>query len=394
MPTTKTFRIVAALALLALPLSAAEQTVDDVIAKHIAARGGQEAWRAIDSLRLTGTFQAFSRTNPFTLHRLQDGRYHMDHMLGDKTVVAGFDGDDAWWDNRWLQAGAQPITGADRAVFDRELDFPNPFFDHAERGHTVTFAGEDEVEGETLLRLDVTRADESQETWYLHPETYLEVFRDSPGSDFGRPMTQRTFFDDFREVGDVKIPFYTETQWYTRYRVMEVHDAEVGVAVDEGIFRRPAPPGMENFQDLAGTWNVKAERRNGPQGPFQESEQTSELSLLLGGAMIEERTTTARGTDIIRTLSYDRGREIYRMTTVDSRDGMMDVQIGGRDDAGAIVVSNADTGTSVDRFGTTVFQRTTLAGDDETMTVQTEVSIDGGESWFVVGRSTYTRAAE
>ena len=40
-------------------------SAEDVIAAHIAAKGGADAWAAIDSLKLTGDFTAFSRISPF-----------------------------------------------------------------------------------------------------------------------------------------------------------------------------------------------------------------------------------------------------------------------------------------------------------------------------------------
>ena len=50
------------------PASAAhhEATAEEVIAKHIEAKGGRDAWNAIDSLKLTGEFTSFSKISPFT----------------------------------------------------------------------------------------------------------------------------------------------------------------------------------------------------------------------------------------------------------------------------------------------------------------------------------------
>ena len=67
--------------------------------------------KAVQSMKITGQFTAFSKIRPFTLHRKRDLRYHMDHTLGDKPVVIGFDGKTAWWDNHWLQEGAQAVGG-------------------------------------------------------------------------------------------------------------------------------------------------------------------------------------------------------------------------------------------------------------------------------------------
>ena len=49
--------------------TAAAMTVEEVIAKHVAAHGGTEALAAIQSMKITGQYQAFSQIAPFTLIR-------------------------------------------------------------------------------------------------------------------------------------------------------------------------------------------------------------------------------------------------------------------------------------------------------------------------------------
>ena len=114
---------VSILALASVPASAI--TVEEVIAKHIEARGGREGWDAVRSMRATGQFTAFSKVAPFTLVRERDDHYHLDHTLNGKKVVVGHDGEIAWWENLWFQAGAKPLSGADLAQYTREFDFVN-----------------------------------------------------------------------------------------------------------------------------------------------------------------------------------------------------------------------------------------------------------------------------
>ena len=96
-----------AVAVFGLPVASA--TVEEVIAKHIEAHGGQEKWDAVETMKITGDFTAFSKVAPFTLHRKRETNYHLDHMLGDREVVIGYDGKTAWWDNRWMGEGARHV---------------------------------------------------------------------------------------------------------------------------------------------------------------------------------------------------------------------------------------------------------------------------------------------
>ena len=377
---------------LALPATAL--TVDEVVAKHIDARGGKEAWQSVGNVKVTGSFTAFSQINPFTLNRATDGRYHLDHMLGDKLVVIGWDGETAWWENHWFQEGAQEISGVDHAVVIRDIEYPlTPFFHLEEAGHKVKLLGESDVEGTKTLGIELTRADGSTETWFLDPDTFLEVARDSPGSDFGQPMSQRTFFDAFETVGDsaAVMPHYVETQWYTRHRVMEVESVETGVDIADDLFRMPAPLGMAPVLAMAGTWNVAVERRQRPDSPWSSSTATSTITAELGRAMLREEMASENAAHV-RTLSFDRFRKHYVLTWINDQTAFLDVLHGTLED-GAITLDNQETGTTLDMFGMNLNGRVTIKDvSDGGFTLEHETSIDGGENWFQDIKLTYTPA--
>ena len=84
----KTHAVLTALAtLFAIIPTAGAATLKEVVARHIAAHGGQKNWDAIHSMRITGSFTAFSEISPFALHRKRDDRYHLDHVHDKKTVI-------------------------------------------------------------------------------------------------------------------------------------------------------------------------------------------------------------------------------------------------------------------------------------------------------------------
>lgn len=387
--------VLAVALILAGGLPASGLTVDEVVAKHIEARGGDEAWRAVGNVKVTGSFTAFSQINPFTLNRTADGRYHLDHMLGDKLVVIGWDGETAWWDNHWFQEGAQAIAGPDRAVLTRDIEYPlTPFFHLEEAGHQVKLLGDADIEGTKTLGIELTRADGSVETWYLDPETFLEVARDSPGSDFGQAMTQRTYFDAFESVGDTGavMPHYVESQWYTRHRVMEVASVEAGVDVADTLFRMPAPVGMGPVLSMAGEWHVAIEQRQRPDMPFSSSTATSTITAELGRAMLREEMTTENAAHV-RTLTFDRFRKRYVLTWINNQTALLDVLRGTIED-GVITLDNQETGTTLEMFGMILHGRVTIkdigAGGFK---LEHETTIDGGENWFQDIKLTYTPAS-
>jgi hypothetical protein len=370
--------------------------LDKVVARHVEAKGGRAAWDAVTSMKVTGTFRAFSKEAPFTLQRKRERMYHMDHVQNGRMIVIGFDGEQAWWDNHWLQEGAQPITQEpDLHALMREIPMATDLFDYADRGARAKLVEESEVEGIPAIAIELTWPDETVDTWYLDPETHLELARQSPGSDFGQPMPMLTFFDDFRAVGGVQIPHRVESQWYTRDRVMTVEQVQLNIELEDELFRMPAPTGMGPFVGLAGKWKVKMETRQQPGAPWQESTRDAEVESRLGGAMLGESFTTGSGGEYIWTLSYDRFKKLYRYTQINNSTTHLDVREGDFDDDGKLMLTNVGTGTVWEGFGMTFHTRITLfdLGASEFKT-HTEISTDGGENWFLAAKQEYTRPAE
>lgn len=377
--------------LTAIPVSA--QTLDEVVQRHIDAHGGKAAWQSVQSLRLTGSFTAFSETRPFTLVRGPARQYLFDRNEGDKRVIAGYDGNDAWWINPWYGFDwALPITGADRVAFERDLDLPTPFFDYQELGHALELKGMVDYEGEQLLQVDLTRSDGSTEQWYLDPATCLEKVRVSPGSDFGTAVPQRTYFDDFRSVGKLVLAHAIESQWYSRDRMMEIEQVERDVPIDPELFAFPAPTGMAQLQTMIGDWQVAVEQRMGPRSPWTESTRHTTINGLVRGALLEERSVTGDGYELVTTLSYDRYRDHYNLTELNGLTTHLNVMHGLFED-GRLSLSDVETGTTWELNGRTINQRTSFFDITEHgFHCEREISFDGGESWILLQKATYTRA--
>ena len=384
--------VYAVVALLATGLGASgalAMTADELIAKHVEARGG-DAWKSVAGLTLEGDFTAFSKVHPFVQYRTGDGHFYMDHILDDKQVVLGYDGVDPWWVNGWFGTWATRVTGLDRSVFMQDVDFPNVWF-HIDDTYQVEYKGEGDLDGMSSLMLHLTRPDGWEETWHFDPDSYLELGRETTGSDFGRPSEQLTIFDDFRDVDGLQIPHYVESQWYTRNRVWEVHKATVNGTIDNSLFTMPGPTGMDLFSQLAGTWNVKVESRQQPQAPFTESERTAEATSRLRGAMLELAYTTEDARNVMAQLSYDRFNEMYRLATIDDTTTYMDVQEGKLEE-GVLTVSNQETSTYFETFGFTIKERTTFKElSADAFQVEVESSMDGGENWFVSSKLSFER---
>lgn len=378
-----------ALSMLAVQASAA--TLEEVIANHIEARGGAN-WDGIRTMQISGSYTAFSETHPFTVQRKRDRKYLLDLVMLGSQQQLGFDGETAWS----ARAGDPSLMqGLDRSILMRDVDFATPLFDYEERGFTAKLLGEVDFDAGKAIGIELVRPDESVETWYLDPVTFLERGAVSPATDYLGETRRTTYFDDFRDVEGVKVPFYAEAQWLTRNRVVEVDEVVTNVEIDDAAFVMPPPLGMASLQSLAGSWVVTVAQRRGPEDEWQESNRESTIEPLMRGGLIEERLVTEDGTPVVRTLSYDKFNKRYRVTQIDGRNNHMDIQEGVEGDDGRILVSNLETGTARSRRGTPIHGRIAFFDiEEDSFKIEYETSSDGGESWFLGQKAEYARKSE
>jgi len=159
--------------------SAAELTLEQVIAKHVEARGGADRWKAIESLAIRGSMTQLSLAGSFTLWLGRHDKYVLESKQHGQTITVGYDGVTAWRGNRGDPGVARRLGGVERGMIVRDADFPTPFFASDERGYLLKLLGQRDLDGKPAIAIEVKRPDGYAETWYLDPVTFVDIGRDS-----------------------------------------------------------------------------------------------------------------------------------------------------------------------------------------------------------------------
>jgi hypothetical protein len=376
---------------------AATPTVDQLVARHLEAKGGAEALAGLRTLEATGTLFMFSEPEPFTLWRARPDRVRLDSAMLGLPVIESYDGEAGW--ARQPPAGTDwplPMTPPELTAAQAMADFDTPLIGYAEKGHTVTLAGREDFDGVDAWRLEVERAEGFAETWFLDAETHLEAGKIGPAHDFGRPAEARTWFDDFRPVAGVMIPHVVESEYFIRHRRLVIETIEPNPELPADLFAMPLLEGMTKLAPMAGEWQVKVEFKPFPPAPWQEQgTTTSKLTALHGGAALHEEiavTAGGRTTRSLVTWSWDRFAERYRVAVLDDFTSHLNVFEGDWGEDGHVVLSNAGTGTRRPGEGEPLTERIVLSGvTADGFTVEYQHTPDGGESWAGSLRLTYTR---
>ena len=237
--------------LLLAPLGADAEEVDaaEVVARYLKARGGAENWRGVDTLELTGIYSAFSFYEPFRLIRKRGDWYRLDYVVLSSPAVRARDGEGPWGqDPLLLPEAARIAEDPYKTQLERESLFGLALLDHESRAIAVELIGEGEVEGQPTVDLRLTFPGEREEIWHLDAESWLEVAVDAQIWDHTQsadPIHRRTFFDDFRPVEGLMLPFQVDHEFGARLEAMTVHEVRVNPDLDDAEFAAPPAPPTE-----------------------------------------------------------------------------------------------------------------------------------------------------
>lgn len=217
--------------------AAGAQTLDEVLAKHAAAHGGLDKWRAVNSLTITGTQVMFSEASPFLYEfRRPDLSRFEQMMLGQKMTI-GHDGKVTWWIHPIFEITKPTAVTDTGAVLARHAaEFESPLIDAAAKGNKVELLGKDAVDGQPALKLKVTRKDGFEETWYLDPSTHLELARLDTTLDLPEAKERWTYYSDFRAVEGLVIAHRQDQEYSIRHVSLTVEKVQVNPEIEAGRF--------------------------------------------------------------------------------------------------------------------------------------------------------------
>jgi outer membrane lipoprotein-sorting protein len=226
-------------------------TADQVVEKNVAARGGLEAWRKIQTMIWIGhveTSRGALPSVPFVmqLKRPNKTRFEVDSM-GERTVRA-FDGQHGWKVKpaRNGDAGIKPYTQQEVTFAFRAQLIDGPLIDYQAKGNKVELEGVDEVEGHRAYRLKVELASGETDHVWVDAGTFLDLRYDRPSyGSAGAPATVSLFYRDYKTIDDVQIPGVVETgagPGQTPDR-MVIDRIMLNPAMDDRTFVAPGGPG-------------------------------------------------------------------------------------------------------------------------------------------------------
>ena len=242
-----------ALSCAALPFSALAQSrapalpTETIIQKHIAARGGLAAIKAIHTLRMTGTMRpvGFDVRLDYDETIARPGKVRIDATIQGLTIVQSWDGSGGWQIQPFQgRKDPEALSEDDTKSLVEEADFEGPLIDAAAKGARIENLGVIDVDGAPAYALRATLKNGDQQTYYIDPDQFLTVRITTRQVLRGSETFTRNDFGDYEKIDGVYFPMeISQADGAGQVQQRITYDKIVANApVDDATFARPHIP--------------------------------------------------------------------------------------------------------------------------------------------------------
>ena len=224
----------------ATPSPMAEQIVD----RHVAARGGIEKLRALQTLRQEGRISAGADRNGLVMREIKrPGKIRFEFTVQGVTSVFASDGQRGWKVNP-LEGEMAPRSLPEEALTDarEQADIDGPLVDWKSKGSRIELAGHEIVGGHDAWKLKVTLKSGGVLTAWVDVKSANLVRTEATRLVRGRRVLVEMTLGDYRKTGGILFAHRVEVRAAGRPQVTRivVDKVEVNPPLSDARF---SPPG-------------------------------------------------------------------------------------------------------------------------------------------------------
>lgn len=251
-----------AASLAAAPNNAASKTnlsAAEIVNKNVEASGGLQAWRAVQTMSLSGSMGVGGNQRatlavplpegqkrgmilpprpekemevPFVMELARPHKQRFELVFNGQTAVQVYDGANGWKLRPFLnRLEVEPFTAEETRIASTEADLDGYLIDYGAKGTKIELVGVEKVEERDAYKVKLTmKGGKSLHVW-IDARTFLETkIEAQPRRLDGTYHPVEVYYSDYRLVNGLQIPFVLET------RVLPVSKTAMG-------FRdTPVPP--------------------------------------------------------------------------------------------------------------------------------------------------------
>jgi hypothetical protein len=260
----------------------------EIVEKNVAARGGLQAWRAVETMTLTGRMGAGGNQRatlslpipggpkargttlvgvpqrrveevqlPFVMDLARPHKARVELQFEGQTAIQVYDGTNGWKLRPFLnRREVEPYTSEEMKIASTQSELDGFLVDYAAKGTQIGLDGIEKVEDRDTYKLKLTLKSGQVTHVWVDAQTFLEAkIEGQPRRLDGTYHPVEVYYRNYRNVDGLEIPFVLET------RVLPVAKTALGLRdtlvppekaliekvvinpkLDAGLFSKPVVP--------------------------------------------------------------------------------------------------------------------------------------------------------
>ena len=222
-------------------------TVEQIVEKNVAAHGGLEAWRRVQTMVWNGRVESGNPAAPivqFVYEWKRPNKMRSEVTVEHEKTEHVFDGAVGWKvsaSNTGTPALRRYSRSELRAARDAQ-GIEGLLIDHQARGIEVVLDGTDQIEGRSTYRLNVTLPSGARRRVWVDAQTFLEFKSErEPNPARGHVGPAPVYYRSYQRVDGLVVPRTIETEAHgaSAAQTMVIEDVTLNLVLSDAHFEKP-----------------------------------------------------------------------------------------------------------------------------------------------------------
>jgi hypothetical protein len=216
-------------------------TAAEIVSKNVAARGGLQAWRSVQSMTFQGKLGAGGNQRatlptplpdkkaavlptdprpkeevqlPFVMEMQRPHKLRFEVQFRGQAAVQVYDGENGWKLRPYLnRSEVEPYTADEEKAASMQAELDGPLIDYVAKGTRVELEGMEKVEDRDTYKLNLTMKNGKAVHLWIDAKTFLETkIEGRPRRLDGLDHPVEIYYQDYRPTSGLEIPYLLETK--------------------------------------------------------------------------------------------------------------------------------------------------------------------------------------
>src|SRR6266581_3167120 len=219
------------------------ETVDEIIAQNIQARGGLEKLKAIRTLRTTVKFSDGSFRAEFRQENKRPDKVREEFIIQGMAQIQAYDGKTGWQISPFNgRKDPDLMSQDDMKSLIVDADMEGPLVNYKDKGHQAELVGHDSVEGTDCYKIKLSMKNGDVRYYYLDADSFLELKLEIQTTIRGALRENELYYGDYELVNGIFYPFALEQaqKGSSSRSQISVEKVEQNVPLEDAHFSMPA----------------------------------------------------------------------------------------------------------------------------------------------------------